>query len=152
MCLLGRSWTTILAVALVACAAGASPPAEAPRAGELAEALHELEVARLRLRLYERVDYPLRLQELEADIRLAEAEVASFRRRMAEYDRFDDTRALFATRENTRLQLLSMELRLKNLKQERVLLQIHNRDERRLRQLLVEQGERRVAALKTNAD
>jgi len=62
-------WTLLLlAVVFFALSPGA-PAAEtsspAPAADPLGEARRAVEVARLRLRLFDRVDYPLRLQQLD---------------------------------------------------------------------------------------
>ena len=96
------------------------------------------EIARLRFKLYERVDYPLLVRQLRTEIKLMEARVASLRRRVKEAERFHRARALFTTIENLRLELLEAELLLKDWKHELRLLQIHHVEERRLRQLLIE--------------
>ena len=97
-----------------------------------------VEIARLRFKLYQRVDYPLLVRQLRTDIKLREARVDSLRRRVKEAERFSRSNALFTTIEMLRLELLEAELLLKDRKHELSLLQIHNRDERRLRQLLIE--------------
>lgn len=101
-------------------------------------ALRTLEIERLRLKLYERVDYPLRQRQLQTDIKLTEARIASLRRRIKEVDGFYGSAALFTMLEDLKLDLLEAELLLKDSKHELALLQLHHRDERRLRQLLIE--------------
>ena len=117
----------------------------AENTGEMAQAFRALEETRLRLRLFERVDYPLRLQEVDAQIKLTRAEIESFRRRIAEYERFDGSGAVFLELENVRLMLGAGRLRLQNLERERLLLQLHFKDERRLRQMQVDAAAQRVA-------
>ena len=140
---------SLLVTTLLVLATGAACSAETPTRtpDPLADAKRAVEAARLRLRLFERVDYPLRLQELDGRLQLTRAEVESLRRRIAEYERFDGSKAVFLTLEETRLQLLEAELRWKQLDQERLLLQLHYKDERRLRQLLIEQAEQSVRTL-----
>jgi hypothetical protein len=103
-----------------------------------------VEIARLRLKLYERVDYPLRLRHLRTEIKLMEARVSSLGRRVKEARRFYRSPALFTTIEKLQLSLLEAELVLKDLKHERTLLQSHNKDERRLRMLQIEIAARPV--------
>ncbi len=103
-----------------------------------------VEIARLRFKLYERVDYPLLLRHLRTEIKLREAQVDSLSRRVKEAKRFYRSPALFTTIEELQLSLLEAELLLKDLKHERALLQIHNQDERRLRKLLIEIAARPV--------
>jgi hypothetical protein len=103
-----------------------------------------VEIARLRLKLYERVDYPLRLRHLRTEIKLMEARVSSLGRRVKESRRFYRSPALFTTIEKLQLSLLEAELVLKDLKHERTLLQSHNKDERRLRMLQIEIAARPV--------
>ena len=142
-----------LMLLLIAAAGVATSVCQAARgaenAGEMAEAFRALEEARIRLRLFERVDYPLRLQEVDAQIKLTQAELDSFRRRIAEYERFDGSGAMFLELENARLMLGAARLRLQNLERERLLLQLHFKDERRLRQLQVDAASQRVAEIQS---
>lgn len=101
-----------------------------------------VEIARLRFKLYERVDYPLLVRQLKTEIKLMEARAASLRRRLKEAERFHRAKALWTTTENLRLDLFEAELLLKDWNHELVLLQNHNQDERRLRQLLIEEAAR----------
>ena len=132
---------------LVQAASPFEPPAQL--AEKRAEAEQDLEIARLRLRLFERVDYPLRLRELERGIDLLEAEVASLKRQVKELEKFEryGTGALTLSLERTRLQLLDSELQLRDARHERVLLQLHARDELRLRKLQIDREARRIAGL-----
>lgn len=139
--------TTTWIVLAAGVALGASALLAAQPADPVADAGRAVEAARLRLKLFERVDYPLRLQELDGRLQLTRAEIESLRRRIAEYERFNGSKAFFLTLEETRLQLLDAELRWKQLDQERLLLQLHYKDERRLRQLLIEQAEQQVKGL-----
>ena len=145
---------SLLVTTLLVLAAGVARSAETPTPtpDPLADAKRAVEAARLRLRLFERVDYPLRLQELDGRLQLTRAEIESLRRRIAEYERFDGSKALFLTLEETRLQLLDAELRWKQLDRERLLLQFHYKDERRLRQLLIEQAEQRFRRIRELPD
>ena len=110
----------------------------------VSQSTRAVEIARLRFKLYERVDYPLHLRHLRTDIKLMDARVASLRRRVKEAQRFYRSPALFTTIENLQLELLEAELVLKDRKREQTLLQIHNQDERRLRKLLIENAQRQV--------
>ena len=101
-----------------------------------------VEIARLRFKLYERVDYPLRLRHLRTEIKLMQAQVDSLRRRVKEAQRFSRSPALFTTIEKLQLRLLEADLLLKDLRHEQTLLQIHNQDERRLRKLIIDNAAR----------
>ena len=83
---------SLLVTTLLVLAAGAARSAETPTPtpDPLADAKRAVEAARLRLRLFERVDYPLRLQELDGRLQLTRAEIESLRRRIAEYERSTD--------------------------------------------------------------
>ncbi len=122
----------LLAGLVVSLARGATPE------NSVSQSDSAIEIARLRFKLYERVDYPLRLRHLRTEIKLMAAQVDSLSRRVKEARRFYRSPALFTTIEKLQLELLGAELLLKDLKHEQTLLQIHNRDERRLRKLLIE--------------
>ena len=129
--------TSLLAAGFVVSVAYAATPVDS-----VSRSARAVEIARLRFKLYERVDYPLRVRELQTDIKLMEASVASLRRRVKETDRFRYAEGLFTTTEILRLELLAAELRLKDCQHELSLLQIHNQDERRLRLLMIEGAQR----------
>jgi len=119
--------------------------AEPPRSSRvpLPSAKRTLEIAQLRARLYERVEFPLRLLRLENEIKLAEAQIESFKRLDKEYQQFTKfkySNPLIHTIETTKLGLLQATLHLKNLKEERHLLRRYFDEERRLRRLLIEQA------------
>lgn len=116
----------------------------APPQNSVSRSTRAIEIARLRFKLYERVDYPLLLRRLRTDIKLTQARVDSLRRRVKEAERFYRSPGLFTTIERLQLQLLEAELLLKDLRHEQTLLQIHNQDERRLRKLLIESAARPV--------
>lgn len=120
----------LLAIPLSASAQTQAPPTPA----------RSLEAAQLRLRLYVNVERPAERRRLDADIRLAEARVASLKRLLAEYapmDRFTTGRALVLTIEGTRLDLLAAELDLKELRAQRWDLDRAHADRLRLLQLEV---------------
>jgi len=108
-----------------------------------------LEIQRLRFKLYERVEYPLRQRQLQSEITLLEAQVASLGRRIKEVDGFYGSTALFTMREDLRLDLLATELLLKDRRHELTLLQTHNQDERRLRQLLIAETQQQISTGQT---
>jgi hypothetical protein len=99
------------------------------------------EIARLRYHLYRRVEYPLRLSQLDAEIELAEAEAASLDKQIAEYERLSRPRGsqpFLVTLESARLRRLAAEWRAKNLRKEKLLLIENFQIERRLRRLEME--------------
>jgi len=124
---------SVLLTGLVVSWAQGAPP-ERP----VSRSQHALEIARLRFKLYERVDYPIRQRQLRTEITLMEARVSSLQRRVKEAERFRQSEALFTTIENLRLELLEAELLLKDWKHELSLLKAHHQDERRLHQLLIQ--------------
>ncbi|MGI9457387.1 MAG: hypothetical protein ACR2NU_12560 [Aeoliella sp.] len=96
-------------------ALGQEPTDESPYARlELERAVADLHHARY-------VVYPRQVRLLEHQIYLRKAEIASLKRRLAEWeplDRFRDSRPLFITIENTRLVLLEAQFDLEQLEQE----------------------------------
>lgn len=109
---------------------------------------HELEIAQLALRQYERVEYPLQLERLESEITLAKARIAALEGQLAEYEQFNKftgSNPLFLTRQQTRLALLEARLELKNLETERRLLQQARCDQVRLHTLEIEVARERLA-------
>ena len=148
----------ILAIALIfiagtACAQKkAAPKAQGLSARDLLvrEAARDVEIERLKLMLYERISFPTRIRKLEGDIKLAEAEVASFKRRVAEYRQFTKfkySNPLFISRENAKLQLLEAQIRLKNLKEEKVLLCRFKTTSLRLKELELDRARDRLRRL-----
>ncbi|MBP89067.1 MAG: hypothetical protein CMJ64_20520 [Planctomycetaceae bacterium] len=93
-------------------------------------------------RLYDKVDYELRLQKLDSEIKLTRARLDTQRERSYVYDKhFGRTPALFLTRQNAHLAEFVSELRLKELRKEKQLLLRHRRDKVRYRHLILEQGD-----------
>ncbi|MCA9240915.1 MAG: hypothetical protein KDA37_11980 [Planctomycetales bacterium] len=117
-----------------------------PASGEtLLDANRRVEMAQIRLRLYEQVEYPTQRRQLTHELRVAEAEVASLKRLLQEYepfDRFSTGRALVLTIESTRLSLLRAELRRDDFKRQLSDLQRFHVD--RLRLLMLELEEARA--------
>ena len=118
-------------------------------AAAIVAAGRQLEMAQLRLRLYEREEYPRKLHRLKRDIELAKAHIESYHRRVKEYEQFDKLRyssPLFLTLEETRLSLRQAELKLEDLEEERSLWVRHHRSRRRLYALEVEAARARLLA------
>ena len=114
------------------------------------EAARNVEIERLKLTLYERISFPTRIRKLEGEIKLAQAEVASFKRRIAEYKQFTKfkySNPLFISRENSKLQLLEAQLRAKNLKEEKALLCQFKSTSLRLRELELDRAKDRLQLL-----
>lgn len=85
-------------------------------------------------RAYASFEYPLRLRNYESQIRLAQAEVDSWRRRLAVYSYFNKAGGLMVTVEDARLALLEATERLRNLRYEQTLFIRHHNQERHLQQ------------------
>ena len=114
------------------------------------EARHELELAKLELRLYLQVEYPRQRRHLDAQIKLAQAEVDAYEERLREYrpfDRFSTGRPLLVPIQDLRLCLLEAELHLRDLQAERSTLTRFHSDEWRVLELRVEQARLRLALL-----
>jgi hypothetical protein len=95
-------------------------------------------LSELGARLYDKVDYELKLRELARDIRIAEAELAQRRTRLREYDDFFGYRnAGLLTLQNAKLDVLKSEEQLKLLHQTKLLALRHRNDQIRYRQLLL---------------
>ena len=121
-----------------------SPSSAAP----LARAERELEEARLRLRLYEKVEYPTQRRRLDSTIALLQAEAKMYERRVAAYEnKFRYSNAITFSLEETRLNLIDAKLRLNDLREERSLLNRFRSDRCRLYQLRVEAALEAVDAL-----
>jgi hypothetical protein len=96
------------------------------------------ELRDLEWRLYERVDFPLRVRRLETEIKLAETRLKSLEKLLVEYQsfqKFSTGNPLTLTVEDTRYQILELKLRLENLREERLLLDRYKDDQRRLFEL-----------------
>ncbi len=132
-----------LSVVALSLACLAAPPDAA--AQTIYDTQRAVEIAQLRLRLYEQVEHPAELRRVQSDLQFAEAEVTSLKRLLKEYgpmDRFSTGRALMLTIESTRLSLLRCELNRDSLKQQLNALQRWHGD--RLRLLRLELAEARA--------
>jgi len=89
-------------------------------------------------RLYDKVDYELKLRKLTHDIRIADAELDVQRERVRVYDKyFGRTNALIAARQDARLEVLRTQEQLKLLRREKLLTLRHRNDQIRYRKLLI---------------
>jgi len=99
-------------------------------------------LADLGARLHDKIDYARTLRRLETDIQLAESVLEVQRERVRVYTRdFGRTPALFVTRQNARLDVLATELRLKELRREKLLLLRYRPEVARFRKLVIEAGD-----------
>jgi len=143
-----------LLILVLAAANWARPAESAPpdfRTGALAAAQRQREIAKLELRLFQRLDFPLRLRQLETEITLTKAELASHKRSVVEYERFTKFKyssVMFVTLEQARLDVLESELRLKDLIEEKWLLIQHRSDLRRLLELRARTADELVDGLR----
>ncbi|TWT72800.1 hypothetical protein Pla123a_40990 [Posidoniimonas polymericola] len=128
----------LLTAALAWSAVGQSAQAETAY-----DTQRRIEIAALRLQLYENVEYPAELRRLKSELKLAEAEAASLERLLREYepfDKFSTGRPLVLTIESTRLALLRAGLRRDNLRQDLMAQQRSHYDRLRLLHLELEQA------------
>jgi hypothetical protein len=78
-------------------------------------------------RAYELFEYPLKIRDYNTRVRLLEAQVASWERRLKNYEYFNKAGALFLAVENAQLAHQAASERLRNLRYERMLfLRLHN--------------------------
>jgi len=120
-----------------------------PASGKVvsSDAQNDREIAALELRLFERLDYPLRLHKLEREIALTEARLASHRRRVAQYEQFTKFKyssPMFVTLEEARLAVVELEMTLENLQEEKSLLIRHRPALRRLLELRMKTANARI--------
>ena len=116
----------------------------------IAEARRGIEAAEIRLRLYEKVEYPRQLRKLEHRITLAGAEVDRLRILLAEYKQITYRTVpepLIITRQVTELALLEAELELRNLREENITLIRYHSDQCRLHELEVESAKALLRSL-----
>ena len=100
-------------------------------------------------RLYDQVDYELKVRTLTRDINIAEAELAMQRDRERVYDTyFFRTSALYVTRQETKLAIVKSEEQLKLLRQEKLLALRHRNDQVRYRARLLDEGAARLQLAK----
>jgi hypothetical protein len=116
----------------------------------VAAARRQLELAQLKLRLYERDEHPRQLGQVERAIEMQRAKLESFRRRVREFEQFDKfeySAPLFITLEDARLDVVAAELRLRELEDERFLLIRSRSDRARMMQLEIEAAAAQYNAL-----
>lgn len=135
--------------------AGDAPRAvEAERASlsaAIADAARDLEIAQLRLRRYDRVEYPSTLRQLESQIKLAQAELEIWRHRVAEYapfDRWVGSAPMLITLDDARLNVLRYERALGDLRDDRDALEHSRRDQLRLFELEAQSAAARLLKLR----
>ncbi len=96
------------------------------------------EIARLRYLLYQRVEYPLRLRQLDSEIRIASAELKSLDRQIQEYESISRPVAshpFLFTLESAKMRRVAVQERLQFVQHEKRLVLQSFQIERRLRQL-----------------
>ncbi|MBI1248697.1 hypothetical protein GC197_12760 [bacterium] len=108
----------------------------------------QVEVARLRLKLYQGQEYPLERQTLDSKIRVTKARIDSLDRQLEEYQQFTKFKhsgPLFGQLEFVKVAKVEANEDLKNLTNEKSLLERFHQDRVRLMQLellMLEQGMR----------
>jgi hypothetical protein len=148
---------TTLALSVICCGSSIGSAAESSAAEKLPSArsdgpivIHRKvyrneSLAELGSRLYDKVDYELKLRLLTRDIRVADAELDLQRERMRVYDKyFGYTDALLVTRQETKLDVVRLEEQLKLLRQAKLLALRHRNDQVRYRELLLAEGAARL--------
>lgn len=126
---------------------------ESQTASAIADARRAVEAAQLRLRLYERVEYPRQQRRLDAEITLTATEVDKYRKLLAEYKQISSRTIpdpLILTRQTTELALLAAELKLKDLREENRLLWQYHTDQCRLFELEVDAARSQLLRLLEN--
>lgn len=139
----------VLAASLNLFASSPTMAAETPEEA-IACARRELEIAKIQYRLYWQVDHKREVRELNAAIRLTEAEVDALKERVRHYKRIDEfryQRPLLETLQKAELALLEAELRLKGLWEERNILRRSFGDRCRLMELQIAAARARVIEL-----
>jgi hypothetical protein len=98
----------------------------------------DADIRALEYRLYDRVDFPLRLRRIDNEITLAEARQKSLEKLLKEYQsfqKFSIGNPLTLTVEDTKLQLLELKLQIESLREERSLMHRYKDEQRRLFEL-----------------
>lgn len=134
-------------LSLTTATAWADPYSEA-----LADAEYALACAKLQLRLYRQVQVPGEVRQLDAAIRLTDAEIDALRHRIREYapfEKFQTGRPLLVTTEYARLHLAEAEQRLAELENRRALHYRYRGAYFRLLARDVQRAEARLAALES---
>lgn len=143
-------WTFAAALALGLGGWGASA-ARAETSPAIAEAARDLEIAQLRLRRFDRVEYPASLRYLESQIAFQQAELQVWRRRVEEYTTFDrwvGSAPMLITLDDARLNLLRCQRTLADLKADKESLENSRRDQLRLFELEAQQAAARLLKLR----
>jgi len=108
----------------------------------------EVEIAKLRIKLYQHQEYPLQRRLLNSKIKVARVRVESLERQREEYQQFTKFKysaPMFAELERIAVQLTEAEENLKNLIEEKLLLERFYQDRLRLMQLELQLLERSLA-------
>ncbi|WP_146117824.1 MULTISPECIES: hypothetical protein [Pirellulaceae] len=101
----------------------------------------EIEAAQLRIKLYEGQEYPLQRRLLDSKIKVAKARIESLERQLNEYEQFTKFKysgPLFGQLEFVKVAHVEAEEELKNLNEEKALLQRFHQDKVRLMELELE--------------
>ena len=126
------------------------PPKSSDSLADLAQRQRLLQIAKIELRLYERVEHPTRIRRLETEAKLARAEHESAVRLFRKYDSYHRSKysnPFLVTLESARLAVTETKLRLDELKQEKCLAVQFHPDRLRLFQLRVEAAEEALKAV-----
>jgi hypothetical protein len=118
-------------------------------------ARRDLELAKMELRHYWQVEYPRQQRQLNAAIKLTEAEIRAYRERLQAYrpfDRFSLGQPFLVTIQEERLCLRDAELRLRDLWAERNALVRFHSDQWRLLEMNVHDARLRVAELEAEEE
>ena len=91
------------------------------------QTLAELKMARREFKKARNLEYPSQLRKMAHRITLAEAQLASLKRQIREYERYPRSN-FFWTRERLRFEKQAAELHVRQLRHEQLALQIHIRD------------------------
>lgn len=116
----------------------------AARAQTAYDVQRQVEIAELRLHLYQNVEHPAEVRRLRTELTMADAEAESLKRLLREYEpfnRFSTGNPLTLTVESTRLALLRAELRRDNTKADLQAMQRHHAQRLRLLQLELQQAQ-----------
>jgi hypothetical protein len=107
-------------------------------------------MAHLRLRRFMLVDHPLAMRRLESAVKMAQAELDTFKHRLAEYEKlpkFEYSDPFLITLGDARLDVQRAELKLGDLKEEKALIERNYPEARRLLELEIESAAARLDAL-----
>lgn len=148
---------TILGLALVATnsqpltAAAASPADRSDLRFAIESAERDMEIAKIRADRYVRVDYPLEVRKLEGQIKLTQAELEIWKKRVEEYQRITElteSNVMLITLDEARLSVLRLTLTLDDLQEEKLLVTRQHGQQRRLFELEAAAAHSRLAQLR----